>query len=452
MEAVTSRPAMQAVNGIGVATLLTSPLWALRLMFPQGYTWEAGLFLVPAITAVNLFLLRHLTRRDREVGRVALVAYMLKLAATGAYMTVMFDVYGGGDAQTYFDAGTDLARQWGMFGFYLLKPIWSTNFLIMTAAVAVTSLGASFSALFVLFASVGFWGQFLLYRAFCIAFPEGRRTEAMLLTFFLPSLVFWPAMLGKEPLILFGIGLSCWGFARAVAKADPRGYVWLVAGLLATATVRPHVAVILGAAATVAQMFAQSRRGITGVIIKAAGIPVLLVASYFTIVRAQDFLSVTDLQSGEFMAQQVTRNSKQGGSSFEVLGSMPVRVALSPFFLVRPFPWEANNPQAFIAAAEALFIAYLLAKHRAALMRALLGWRSRPFSTFLFLYSLLFVASYGAITQNFGILTRMRVMVLCTLVLLLCGGDSEAGATLAPQSSKKPRAFTARRRSAVRAD
>src|SRR2546421_10059425 len=76
---------------LGVAALVSAPLWAVRLMFPEGYPWELSFALVPFIAVTNLLLIYQFTRRDPELGHVALVAYIVKLAATGVYMAVVFD-------------------------------------------------------------------------------------------------------------------------------------------------------------------------------------------------------------------------------------------------------------------------------------------------------------------------------------------------------------------------
>lgn len=167
--------------------------------------------------------------------------------------------------------------------------------------------------------------------------------------------------------------------------------------------------------------------------VKMMGVPILIATSYFAVTQAQDFLSLTlGVSGGERVVQTVNANTSIGGSAFQASGSLAVRLALSPLFLVRPFPWEAHNVQALIAATEGLFILYLLLRHRRSLLRSLVGWRTRPFATFLLLYSSMFVLGYGASILNFGILTRMRIMVLSTLILLMCSGEGEASRSEGP--------------------
>ena len=73
-----------------------------------------------------------------------------------------------------------------------------------------------------LFAWIGFWGCYLLYRAFVTAVPDGDRHRYALLILLWPSLAFWPSSIGKEAMMLFAIGVAAFG-AAASSPADPAG-------------------------------------------------------------------------------------------------------------------------------------------------------------------------------------------------------------------------------------
>ena len=95
--------------------------------------------------------------------------------------------------------------------------------------------------------------------------------------------------------------------------------------------------------------------------------------------------------------------------------------------LFRPFPWEAGNPQALVAAAEGLVLMGLFAFSLRRLWR--IPWYAvrTPYVVFALAYTAMFVLAFSAI-GNFGILTRQRTQVLpLVLVLLAVPRHSPAG-------------------------
>src|SRR5262249_34955480 len=77
---------------------------------------------------------------------------------------------------------------------------------IVMAVIGPTRLGAS-----LVFSWLSFWGTFLLYKAFLIGVPEGRERSYRWLVFLLPSMLFWPAEVGKESWMLFAMGIAAMG-------------------------------------------------------------------------------------------------------------------------------------------------------------------------------------------------------------------------------------------------
>jgi hypothetical protein len=141
---------------------------------------------------------------------------------------------------------------------------------------------------------------------------------------------------------------------------------------------------------------------------------------------------------------QVARsNTELGGSTYG--GSLAARLALAPFLLIRPFPFEVRNLQAAVASLEGLGLLVLFVRRRKVVYRILSRLRSNPFAMFLVLYTVEFTIIFAAATTNFGLLNRQRVMLLpFTLMLFL--GDSRS----APyEISNGARVFSSRRRSPV---
>ena len=101
--------------------------------------------------------------------------------------------------------------------------------------------------------------------------------------------------------------------------------------------------------------------------------------------------------------------------------------------LFRPFPWEAGNAQALVAAAEggrcSMAIFVVLA---AAASCGCPGSSVRtPYVAFALAYTALFVLAFSSI-GNFGLLTRQRTQVLPFVLVLLAVPARALVSELAP--------------------
>ena len=409
-------------RALGFLAILSSPLWMYSLFFAGSYEYASSLVLVPVLLLVNMAAVAHVARPDPFLRQNLLIALLVKVAAAGLYMFTMFHIYeGGGDATLYFNQGAVFADFFNTHGqFAVMDAFWGTNFIYLVTTVLIIIFGRAFSFFVVLFAIVSFWGEYFAYRAFSIALPEGDRELAGLLIFFLPSTVFWTATLGKDALIFFFIAFSCYGFALIVRSPGPRAFFALGIGLAGTLLVRPHVAAMVGLALTVPYAFARNRSGMAGLLVKLVCIPLLIAGTYLLIVQAKDFLAIQQVSSSASVVERISRNTYQGGSAFGGESSMGGRLLFAPFLLIRPFPWEVHNPQAGIAAAEGLLLIWLMYRRRKIVLGVLSKMLSSAFITFVVVYFVEFSLAYGAVTTNFGVLTRERVMLLPYATMLLC--------------------------------
>ena len=113
-------------------------------------------------------------------------------------------------------------------------------------------------------------------------------------------------------------------------------------------TVRPHMAGILAIAFIFPHVFGANRTGMSGLALKVVGIPALVALTWLFVSRAATYVEMRDFSEGKAAVMQVARsNSGVGGSTYG--GSLTSRMALAPFLLVRPFPFEVHNLQAAFA-------------------------------------------------------------------------------------------------------
>jgi hypothetical protein len=381
--------------------------------------WGSLLF-APVLALVSVPILRRAARGDDEqwLLRIFLLALAAKLA--GTFVRYAIVEAGGGDALGYDRTGEVVAdifraRDWDspVLGEYLPQ-LTGTPFIRLVVGLLYTVTGPTILGGFLFFSWLGFWGQVLFVNAFRLAVPAGRLRLYAVLILFLPSLLFWPSSIGKESWMMFCLGASAYGAARLLASRRG-GIPVLVAGLVGTAMVRPHVTLIVFAALVTAYVLRRPTKP-TAVhrVGKLLGIAALLVAGLLVAGAVQRFFDLQglDAEAVDLVLDETGRRSGQGGSEFDnVRATSPARYPGAVIqVLFRPFPFEANNAQAMVASAEGLVLLALFAISIPRLARLPSHAIRRPYVAFAVTYSALFVLAFSAI-GNFGILVRQRTQV-----------------------------------------
>lgn len=386
--------------------------------------WGAMLF-VPIIITVNLLILAAATAREDDpwVVRVMWAGFAAKLVATVARYLMVHVVYGGvSDSARYSDYAAAAYPDWRRGDVDLSTlDITGTHWLELATTAVYTVVGPSRIAGFVVFASLAYWGTYLFYRAFRIALPSGDRRRYAVLVFLLPSLLFWPASIGKESWLLLFVGLTAYGAARFFSR-DATGLAYLAAGAAGTAVVRPHIAALTMSAVVAAQLLRRTEASPTSILAKLGGVATLLGAVAVLAGQSAEFLEMEEV-SWNSLSQEIDRRSElatQGGSEFD---STPVRspaqlpiAALTVLF--RPLLWEANSAQMLIQSLEGLLLIGLLVASSRRLRNLPRVLSASPYVTFAVVYVLGFVWAFSGI-GNFGILARQRVLMLPAFLVLL---------------------------------
>jgi hypothetical protein len=416
------------VSVVGGICLLTAPLWIYLLLFPEGYGYATGIFVLFVALAVNGALILHASRDDGEVRRIMMVGFFLKLAGAACYLTLMLHYYHGGDLFSYYNWGSEIAkniREYGEIGAlqgemaFNSHTAWNgTVFLIIFTGGLFSLMGPTLTGAIIIFSSFAYWGSYFFWKGFTRAFPQADRYLAATLLFLMPSLVFWSATLGKDAMMYFFIGLVTYGLCVALYGAKSRAVLAMSVGLLGVGVIRPHIASILALTLFVVFLVSKNRAGFAGLLSRIALIPLLLVGTFYATSSAKQKLGINEREGAEQVASSWSSVTSQGGSGFEA-GSLTKRLILSPALAFRPFPWEVNSLQTALASAEGTFLLVLLWGHRRSLKRSVMQWRSDPFVTFILLFSLETSAALASAFSNFGLLARERVMFTPLLILLI---------------------------------
>lgn len=357
------------------------------------------------------------------------IGFVAKLAGTFAryYMVTVF--YGGGDSYRYYRTGIDLAAIWrdgdvprltgsGSLGTQVVEAFTGGLFAIITPDM----LGGFF-----LFSIVAFMGQLLLYVAFRRHAKPHQLKPYAILIFLLPTYAFWPSSIGKDALVLLGLGASAYFVARALEGFEIRWLFGLGISLLGLGLIRVHIAGLVVAAFVLTALFARIptngdatitlRRLLTlGAGVAAVGV----IVTVFPDILGVDILSTQDLDG--FTADVVRRTSESGtvGSGSVVSDPLDLPGALA-HSLFRPFPFEATELQHFFAAAETSLIILLVLWCLPRFLRNLGSWRSNPYVVFSTFYTVAFAIAFSVV-RNLGIIARQRGQVLafflCVIIAL----------------------------------
>jgi hypothetical protein len=383
--------------------------------------FDGAVIVIPSVIIICLALITVIARNP-FLFRVMIVALVVKLLATWIYTALpsfqLSDVKG-----TYFDSAKQLSSSVNyLTDVFSLRQLWGTNLIIEIGACLFALIGPSLAGAMVLFAIASFWGQFLFYRAFVLAFPMGNRRTAALVLFLFPSLVYWTATFGKDALMMLALGLISYGIARLF---DPMGLATILIGLPLATLVRPHIGAFVVISLLLSYLVGdiQSRRTIVG--LKFLLFPLFFAICLGVVTYARNSLELGTVEDAQAMSDYSYKYNQVGGSAFgDERSTQTARLVQAPFLMFRPFPWETNNAMAVIASAEGLFLLFLVVRRRVALFKLLINARSIPLVVFAISFFLIFSVVFSVSLSNFGLLARQRVMVLPLVLTLLLASKS----------------------------
>jgi hypothetical protein len=367
------------------------------------------------------------TGMDPSMKRIARLGLLLRVVGALAYYALVMSMYGRGDFELYFARGVDIAEQfwandWSAFADasrWHGGRWWGTQFIIFITALVVSVVGPTMLGTFIVFSFLAFLGLVGFAVAFRRSFPQGPPARYARWIWLLPSLWFWPAAIGKEAVLLLGLGMTVMGY---VGRRDKVNWILILCGLGLLSAVRPQMAVV----ATVSILIAQSlgfgerwtfRRGVQAVM--------LIALAVLGLSFSLGSLGVTGLDVEEVRGYMEARaaSAAVGGSAAEAAG---VGWRYAPAALVnilfRPLPWEATNSAMLLAALELALFWFVVACRWRDVVRAVWRWRQHRLTRFGLPFTLLYAASLGMVVVNLGIIARQRIFIFPLLFLFVEAG------------------------------
>lgn len=390
-----------------------------------------AVLLVPVILVVTIPVLRRAEPGDLYLNArgVLVTGFVVKLGGALVRLALTRLVLGG-DALVYDQYGKPIAAAMraGSLHFDLGAPLLGTGFVRLLTGAVYAVFGPSMVVGYLLFAWLGFWGLYLFFKAFRVTWPDADPRWYAALLLFSPSFFFWPSSIGKEAVVTFTLGAAAYGIAK-LFRSQASG-LWITAlGVVGTALVRPHVAVLVVAAAGLAYALGRTRNRHgerINPVVKAVVIAILAGGAFLAASNAAQFFGVQDLslESVNQITAATNKNSSQGGSEFTAPNPQsPIEFPMAfVTVLYRPLITEAHNLASFLSAIEGTFFVVITLVSLPRIWRNLREYRRSGYLLACLFFVLAFTFFFGSI-GNFGILVRQRVQVLPFFFVMLCVPD-----------------------------
>lgn len=363
-------------------------------------------------------------RLSPKIKRLILLGTVLHIVGAIARYWMIFELYGGqSDAVRYYRSGLLFSEYIKELDFSFILPDygrwWGTRFVEVVSGFVLTLIGPTIAGEALVFSMLSFVGLVAIGLAFEEAYPgPGAQTYQKYLWLW-PSLWFWPSSVGKDALVLFGLGLVTLGY---VGRRTRVRWPLLLAGLTLILCIRPHVAAMVGVALATAEIIGREG-GWSGHRFVRLG----LVAVFAVIVMSLslDQLGISDGdgegQSFEEFVEFHSGQSAQGGSAIQTArtsGALALPLALVNV-LFRPFIFEARNIGMMMSAVETTLFWFVVWRRRKAVRLALKQWRGNRMMRLAIPLALIIGLAFGMAFGNLGIIARQRIAVLPFLFVLL---------------------------------
>jgi hypothetical protein len=384
------------------------------------------------------------TRQDRSwLPRLIVWGFVAKMIGTLARFWMVTVLYGTGDSYRYHLFGAIESNVWQNFR----VPVGTsggpgTAFTEVVTSFLYALYTPSFLGGFVLFAFLSYLGQLFFFSAFRPWFGQEKARLYAYAVFFLPSLVFWPAGIGKDALMVFSLGMAAYGVSRLLREYQIGALFLIAPALYLAASIRAHVAGIFGIATVLAMLLGKAPRKMQGhpkralMILSALGGAAILLATFSATFEVTVEGTGATRDTSEFLSD-VNEQTSTGGSQIEGGGiASPAQLPLAVVtVLFRPLIHEGTSLQVIVSALEGTALLLFTIWKLPTIWRNKRLLREKPYLMMTFFYTGGFIVAFSAIL-NLGILARQRVQVLPFFLALLVGlawdepkkGESESEA------------------------
>ncbi len=387
---------------------------------------HTGTTVLALVLASAMVLTGFLIANDADRGWLPVlitVAFGFKLVASALKYWVLVNIYArSGDAVGYHGHGLVAADEWRRFQIPDISLGGAgTTFTAKATGLTYAPFEPTMLGGFFLFATIAFLGQLLFYVAYRRAMPRERLRSYAVAVLCLPSLLFWPASIGKDALMVLFLGVAAYGAARIFERYELRWALLMFVGLVAAAGIRPHVSAILGGATCLALLIARQPEVRLGQTRRWA---MILAGTVGAIVMASVASSQLGISIGgdgfDPLVDELRDRTQQGGSAIdaEAVTSISSLPAATIRVLFGPLPFDAHNLQARLSSVESTLMLALIIWRLPWILRNLRHVRRYPYLITSIAFTVGFVVVFSSIL-NFGIIARQRSQVLPFLLVVI---------------------------------
>lgn len=365
------------------------------------------------------------SRLPSSVKLIICIGIVLRVVGSVLRYEVLYEFYGGrGDAVQYFREGWDYAVKLREIDFSPILqigevkgPWWGTNFLTLISGCILAIIGPSMLSEFMVFALLSFVGLLGFGVAFHRAYPDVPWVNYLRWIWLFPSLWFWPASVGKEAILLLGLGVAVMGF---VGRRERIQWFPLLAGLAIVLVIRAQLLGIVLVAMVVSQWFSFAGRWSFSRAIQTVALSaiVLVALNYSMQLVGIEQEGWEGIES--YVENEPARRS--GGNKTTVA---PVAISLRGAPLaalnvyLRPFLWEATSLPVAISSLEVVALMGIILARRRNLYGSLRYWRSDRIVRLALAFMIIYPIALGMVATNVGLLARQRIFLFPFVFLLL---------------------------------
>jgi hypothetical protein len=383
-----------------------------------------GLLAVLCAVFVAAMIVRY-TRLPRRLKQLVYFALALRVVGALVRYEVMYKVYrGSGDAIAYFREGLRYSQRYWKLDFSPLYDInqwqshtwWGTQFVSFPTSFILSVIGPTMLGAFIVFSLMSFLGLVGCVVAFRSSNPDVPAYRYARWVWLFPSLWYWPSSIGKEAIVMLGLGTAVMGFFGLKGKVR-----WPVTacGIFLVYAIRPQVAAVVVFSLVLAQWMGFGERWTAS---KLAQGVVILAIGLFAIQYSMKTVGMEDFDTDGVQSYVQTDDARRVGGKSKV-DAVEVGLAGIPLaavnVLARPFPFEAHNVMMLIASLEITGFWALACLRRKQFMKSLRSLKTTPLTRFAVIFVLVYSVALGMMMTNLGIIARQRVFIFPFLFMLL---------------------------------
>jgi hypothetical protein len=288
----------------------------------------------------------------------------------------------------------------------------------------------NYTVIALFFASISFSGIWAMYITFVKIRPHIYKQLGWM-AFYIPSLFFWGSGLLKDSLCMGALGWLFYALYKGAIQKRSVLKCTIIGVFVAYILFSLKVYILLCfLPAALLWIFFENNARIKNQTLRLIAKPLFLTAG-----GAIAFFAATNLTKGDekYDVEKIGERSKitadylyqqsvqQEGSGYylgELDGSIGSMIKLAPqaigTSLFRPFLWEARNPVMLLSALEAGFFLFFTLRifWRTGIKRTFAIIGQTPILLFCFVFALVFSASVGITSANFGTLVRYKIPMI----------------------------------------